>query len=372
MSKKLTKEQFDLDENLKKQYGTYDAYAKSVGYNFGDIVAEANGKPSNPYKSYMEMATEEYNRGVEQANANALREKAIAGAEYKELNNNINELNKISGKKDTGLQGDISISGYNKYLNSLANADKNATTSKNELYSYYLSAMQGVQSQADTYDFTQNEKVGTALDNYEMDTDSNGKITSDSAKAMWDYVNTFYGGEQNIPNEIKAQLNSVNGFNEWLDEYNKTGATTQYDANIGQLARNSLSKIDANGQLVSSNDTKGYDFAVLDATKNATSSKINASTGANNFRLDFGGVTYYVETGAKRTQLSDDEGDKVKALIKKANGRDAVEGDLVYYNNKLYVVANDGTVCMVQGRSASKNKDDYNDLLKAVKEKLGM
>lgn len=357
---KLKKEQFELEEDLKRIYGTYGNYLD-------------NKKPaSNPYQNYMDMATAEYNRGVEQANLNALRDKANANAEYKELQNNINELNKLSGKKDTGLQGDTNINAYNIYRNSLAQADTKANTTKNDLYSYYLSSMQNLQAQKDAYYMSQNEKVGTALGNFAMDTDSSGNITGDSAKAMWDYVNTFYGGEQNIPNEIKAQLNSVNGFNEWLDEYNKTGATTQYDKGITELSRNSLAKIDANGQLVGRNDTNGYDFAVLDTNKSATSSKINADAGANNFRLDFGGETYYVETGPLKTRLSESEGNKVKGLIAKANGRDAVEGDLVYYKNKLYVVASNGTMCLVQARSAPKNKDDYDNLLKAVKDKLGI
>lgn len=424
----LTKEAFEQDKTLKSKFGSYENYTTSFqqggttennagttpqnseqpasmptensqDYTMDDVasVAETGSlpptEPKSAYDMYMEEAKSIYNQGVEQNNKSAANQAASAGAEYRELNRNVGEINKANGRANTGYAGDTSIDAYNAYRNSVNKSYSDANSANNELYSYYLTKMTELQQAKDTKEATDRQlKIQEDQFEYDkihgengmldtisgyIDEDSyneNGTIKSDTAKELWEYVKTYYGGEENIPKEVVATLNSEKGFSDWLAEYNKVGSSEQYESEYDK--QNNITnyyevrKIDKNGNASSD----GKDFAVLQTSK--TEGAAWDDDDNDNFRITYEGKTYWPEMGSDGDKLGTTEANLVKGLIEKANGRPAGEGDACYYDGRVYVVCNNGAVRTIRDRSHfwAWNWGTLNasDLESAVKRNLGI
>lgn len=227
---------------------------KNPDYTMDDVVSVAETgslppvEPKSAYDMYMEEAKNIYNQGVETNNKNAANQAASAGAQYREVNRNVGEINKANGKADTGYAGDTSIDAYNAYRNSVNKSYSDANSANNELYSYYLTKMTELQQAKDTKEATdrqleqtdrqlalqeqqyQDTKAAETADNIEVlkgenAYDSSGYITSETAERLWKYVKGVYG--EDIPDNVMANLNSEKGFAEWLEEYNGQGSGEQ-------------------------------------------------------------------------------------------------------------------------------------------------
>ena len=379
---------------------------KNPDYTMDDVVSVAETgslppvEPKSAYDMYMEEAKNIYNQGVETNNKNAANQAASAGAQYREVNRNVGEINKANGKADTGYAGDTSIDAYNAYRNSVNKSYSDANSANNELYSYYLTKMTELQQAKDTKEATdrQLEQTDRQLDMQEdqfeydkihgengmLDTISgyidensyneNGTIKSETAKELWEYVKTYYGGEENIPKEVVATLNSEKGFSDWLAEYNNQTGNSDYESEYDK--QNNITnyyevrKIDKNGNASSD----GKDFAVLKTSK--TEGAAWDDDDNDNFRITYEGKVYWPEMGSDGDKLGTTEANLVKGLIEKANGRPAGEGDACYYDGRVYVVCNNGAVRTIQDRSHfwAWNWGTFNagDLESAVKRNLGI
>ena len=398
----LPQKAFDANYKLKKQYGTYENYVnamkeesstsesntaqpstpsqptstqpqpqpkeESKSYTIDEImgvVNEGEGKPKSFYKQYMDEATDIYNRSVAENNQTAQNQSAVANAQYREVERNINEINKANGMSNTGYEGDALVSAYNAYRNSVNEARANANKSNNELYNYYLQNMASMEQEE--YNKLHSETgVLSTLANFVNNEDAyntDGTIKSDTAEDIWKYVGTLYGGAENIPNEVKATLESTDGFTEWLQAYNE-GNVDAYDEG----------------------HSKGNGFGKSTTTDGKTISAINSSfttegggegdsshvgdTKHNNFRITYGGKVYYLETS--KDKPSADEETEMKKTIKNAQGREAQEGDVCYYGGELYIVTRNGTMRKVEAREGNGKKGHYTDLLLKIKEDLGI
>ena len=217
-------------------------------YTMNDVasVAETGSlpptEPKSAYDVYMEEAQNIYNQGVEQNNKSAANQAASAGAEYRELNRNVGEINKANGRANTGYAGDTSIDAYNAYRNSVNESYSNADKANNDLYSYYLSEVTKMQQAKDTKEATdrQLEQTDRQLDmqerQYQDEKETNvvsevsgmlsedgafntdGSITNETAQKTWDYITRIYG--EDVPESTMAYLESQEGFSEWLEAYN--------------------------------------------------------------------------------------------------------------------------------------------------------
>ncbi len=224
-------------------------------YTMDDVVSVAETgslppvEPKSAYDLYMEDAKNIYNQGVETNNKNAANQAASAGAQYREVNRNVGEINKANGKADTGYAGDTSIDAYNAYRNSVNKSYSDANSANNELYSYYLSEMTKMQQAKDTKEATdrQLEQTDRQLDLQEQQyqdeketrvvagiegilmedgaINSDGLISSNHANRALNYAKRIYGDR--IPEGIMAYLESQPGFSEWLEEYNRQGSGQQ-------------------------------------------------------------------------------------------------------------------------------------------------
>lgn len=284
----VTKEAFEQDKVLKEKFGSYENYLSQNGGNsdsnnpevvpdnskveggdpptFNDYVSVVNSgklpeeEPKSAYDMYMEEAKNIYNQGVEANNKNAANQAASAGAQYREVNRNVGEINKANGKADTGYAGDTSIDAYNSYRNNVNKIYSDANSANNELYSYYLSEMAKLQQAKDSKEATdrQLEQTDRQLDmqeeefeyNKEMQEreyndnkarevaenievikgenpyDADGKIKPTIARKIYEYLLDVYGEAENIPDSIIANVNTENGFKEYVDAYNNGEAET--------------------------------------------------------------------------------------------------------------------------------------------------
>ena len=399
----LPQKAFNANYELKKEYGTYQNYVnamkgesstsesntaqpstpsqptsnssqptstqpqpqpkeESKTYTIDEImgvVNEGEGKPKSFYKQYMDEATDIYNRSVAENNQTAQNQSAVANAQYREVERNINEINKANGMSNTGYEGDALVSAYNAYRNSVNEARATANKSNNELYNYYLQNMASMEQEE--YNKLHSETgVLSTLANYVSTDDAynaDGTIKSDVAEDMWKYINTLYGGTENIPTEVKATLESTDGFTEWLKAYNEGGASN-YDTEHSQ----------GNGfRLTTTFD--GAQVSAINSSLSADSSAIR-DTNHNNFRIDYNGAKYFLETS--KDKPTTEESSAMKTKIKEAFGRDAKEGDLAYYNGNIYVVTKNGTMRRVEAREGGGNKAHYENLLMEVKKSLGI
>lgn len=291
----LTKEAFEQDKTLKSKFGSYENYTTSFqqggttennagttpqnseqpasmptensqDYTMDDVasVAETGSlpptEPKSAYDMYMEEAKSIYNQGVEQNNKSAANQAASAGAEYRELNRNVGEINKANGRANTGYAGDTSIDAYNAYRNSVNESYANADKANNDLYSYYLSEMTKLQQAKDTKEATDRQlemqkeefEYNKEMTDRQMELqereyndnkarevaehievikgenpyDSDGKIKPTIARKIYEYLLDVYGEAENIPDSIIANVNTENGFKEYVDAYNNGEAET--------------------------------------------------------------------------------------------------------------------------------------------------
>jgi hypothetical protein len=178
----------------------------------------------------MEEAKNIYNQGVETNNKNAANQAASAGAQYREVNRNVGEINKANGRADTGYAGDTSIDTYNAYRNSVNKSYSDANSANNELYSYYLTKMTELQQAKDSKEATdrqldiQEQAQKDTFETYVVSGigdilaedgayDSDGKINKEYAEEVSEYVKTICG--EDVPDSIAAYLGTINGFNSW-------------------------------------------------------------------------------------------------------------------------------------------------------------
>jgi hypothetical protein len=342
-------------------------------YTIDEVLGYANGtspkKEKSFYDQYMEEAQNVYNRGIAENNQVAQNQSAVANAQYREVERNINEINKANGTANTGYAGDALVNAYNAYRNTVNEARANASKSNNELYNYYLQNMMSMEQakEQDEYNKLHSETgVLSTLANYVSTDDAynaDGTIKSDVAEDVWKYVNTLYGGAENLPNEVKATLESTDGFTEWLKAYNEGGAST-YDTEHSQGNGFGLST-DASGKQVSAINSS----FTMDSDGEEDSTHVG-DTNHNNFRITYGGKVYYLETS--KDKPTTEEATAMKMKIKEAFGRDAKEGDLAYYNGDIYVVTRAGTMRKVEAREGGGNKAHYENLLMEVKKNLGI
>ena len=385
-NKKLyTQEEFDLDNGLKQTFGDYDTYKNFVGTVYNK---EQPTQPKTRFDTYMDEATRLYNEGVQANNKVAETQSAQALAQYNEVNRFANELNKGTGKANTGYAGDNSIDAYNAYRNSVNASWENANKQNNDLYSYYMQEMRNIENEkvaeeqaTDTTNWNKVYGEGGFKDEFERYIEAspndvlydNGNIKPEEAQKWWDYAKSYFGGEDNIPEYAKGVLKTQAGFSEWLDAYNKgttdnTYATENEKTNIGI---NKLVKVDASGNVA----TEGKDFAVISAEKGGGSGEVE-DLAKNNFRVSLDGKVYYVETSGKIANAPSSIASAMDSNIERAKGRVSQEGDMCYYDGKIYVKTSGNTWKQVEGRegwfSSGKNGNGYDDLLKAVKQSLGL
>jgi hypothetical protein len=334
--------------------------ASSNNYTLNDLIkANQPTDVKSPYEQRMDEYTDMYNKQVEANNQNARNQSAIAYAQMQEINKNANELNKASGRQNTGYAGDISIDSYNAYRNSVNEAQRQANASNNDLFNYYLQNMSALEQEKVAQEMAREqmdyEKTKDIMNNLDIGSDDyyeNGNIKETKAKELWDYITTTYGGVGNIPKEVAATLNTTKGFNEWLEAYN-SGNTESYQGNKG-------TEVDNTGT--------AYRIINADAT---VGSQIRAVRN-NNFKIKYNDKEYLVETG---NQADTETALKIRELILDKNGT-VKEGDLMYYGGKLYVVAKDSrSVFEVSNREGVRGKKsgvNYDTLLNAIKSDMGM
>lgn len=422
----LSQKAFNANYALKKKYGTYQEYKKALGgsalnntsevsittptqetsstqetttpstsstnvdkegdasYTIDDIIGVAETgelpkeKPKSEWDKYMESATDIYNKGVEENNREAESKVANANAEYREIERNLNEINKANGRANTGYAGDTYIDAYNAYRNSVNDAYNTANKSNNDLYSYYMQTMMSLQDKKQTqenigreYNDVQSQRMLETIAN-NVEYGANDKITSENAKELWNYVLTSFDGVENIPSEVKASLESIDGFTEWLKAYNE-GDTSSYDKESSKGSEFKLQSVDEEGNA----SNNGAQVAVV-KTKFTTdgdgpedSSHIGNS-GLNNFRISYNGTVYYLETGKNKERASTEAVNVMTKQINNAYGRAPQEGDCCYYNGKIYIVTKKGDFHVVGPREAKKHKEDYSNFETAVKRDLGI
>lgn len=376
---------------------------------------------NSPYDTYMDKATEIYNQKVEENNKAAANQAASAGAQYREVNRNIGELNKANGRANTGYAGDTSIDAYNAYRNSVNESYANADKTNNELYSYYINEMLQLQQAKDSKEYNDRQleqtdrQLGLQEEQFEYDktvtdrqleqtdrelkmdeeqfehnkvygeggfkeqiessmTDndfySDGTIKAETAEKWWNFAISYFGGEDKIPSTAKGSMESVPGFSEWLAEYNNQSKTTgEYIAKHNVTKPYSLQKVNNSGEI---SEDGTIDFAVLNTVKNTGSSKI-CDLRLDNFRLDYNGETYYLETGnTNKSKPAKALVELMKEQIKTTTGRDPVEGDCCYYNGNIYICCDNGNFRKVEEREASEHADGYNNFVSSVKNILGL
>lgn len=375
----VTKEAFEQDKVLKEEFGSYENYLSQNGGNsdskssvvvpnngeveggqnptFNDYVSvENSGKlpeeePKSAYDMYMEEAKNIYNQGVETNNKNAANQAASAGAQYREVNRNLGEINKANGKADTGYAGDTSIDAYNAYRNSVNKSYSDANSANNELYSYYLTKMTELQQAKDNKEATdrqleqtdrqlalqeqqyQDTKAAETADNIEVlkgenAYDSSGYITSETAERLWKYVKGVYG--EDIPDNVMANLNSEKGFAEWLVEYNNQ-TSSNYSNDVIYSPEITL---DSDADLGNASDEEKND----------------------DFKIHYNGTGYKLEVKEK---VIGELYDYLDTKLNKENG------SIIYYNGRIYVRTKNGHI--FEAGSSDSSLEDKDLLIEALK-----
>jgi hypothetical protein len=354
------------------------------GYTMQDVVSvdqtgelpKVEEKPKSVYDTYMEEARNIYNQNVEDNNKAAANQAAIAGAQYRELNRNIGELNKANGRANTGYAGDTSIDAYNAYRNSVNASYSNANKANNDLYSYYLSEVANLQQAKENKEYQDkqlewqereyNDKketdiLGEALSLIE--TNSNGYITAESANNVYNYLSSMYGGAENIPETTLGKLNTQKGFSEWLNEYN-SGNTKDYNQFTQPIVVGNVSYIDKEGN--ATNKGKGGDFSVLETEMGASPYKDRYG---DDMAIKFNGETYRLQSGEK---LEGKIANSILSMIAEAKGRNAQGGDVFFYDGNIYFVCDDNKTIRKAEERSWTHGGAYDRLVKDVKGKLNI
>ena len=394
------------------------------GYTMNDVasVAETGSlpptEPKSAYDMYMEEAKNIYNQGVEQNNKSAANQAASAGAEYRELNRNVGEINKANGRANTGYAGDTSIDAYNAYRNSVNESYSNADKANNDLYSYYLSKMTKLQQAKDTKEATdrqldfqekqyEDQRASETADNIETlkgenAYDAQGYITSETAERLWKYVKGVYGDD--IPDSVMANLNSEKGFSEWLAEYNGGESGEQgfgaYDLryelygiedsdNWGASYEEKKEKLELlKGKIPEEQyaelEKQLGEYAPTSATAEWSIQGLGSGRVNDDVDITINGVTYDLlcggtvdsETKYKLNKLATGDYEKTPS-----NGGDSwlgnwggvnsnrQPGKLVVMDNKMYLYTNKGWVSVVNDNDAVSLQNCINAYLKNSKSK---
>ncbi len=315
------------------------------GYTMEEVVSvEQTGelpkveeKPKSVYDTYMEEARNIYNQNVEDNNKAAANQAAIAGAQYRELNRNIGELNKANGRANTGYAGDTSIDAYNAYRNSVNASYSNANKTNNDLYSYYLSEVANLQQAKENKEYQDrtlameeqayaDNKATNVL--FEVDNilsqegayNTDGTINSETGNKIMDYLNAVYEGE--IPSDVLARLGTKNGFKDWVNAYNEGNDKSYINEHENPLKVYGLPT------------EEGYRGA------NNTQGKVNVQgfgttdRPRNDIDLSIGGVEYDLRMG---DLASDTESRALDKMF-----RDKQPKMTAVYNGYIYIVDHSG------------------------------
>lgn len=331
------------------------------GYTMDDVVEVVNGgkkqeeKPTSAYDTYMGEALKLYNQGVEKNNQNAANQAAAAGAQYREVERNINELNKANGTANTGYAGDTNIDAYNAYRNSVNASYANADSANNDLYAYYLDSVNKIQQAKDAkeaQDRTLAMEEQAYADNkatnvlYEVDNilsqegayNADGTINSETGNKIMDYLNAVYEGE--IPSDVLARIETVNGFKDWVNVYNEGSDKGYIEEHENPLKTYSLPT------------EEGYRGA------NNTQGKVNVQGFGNTDRprndidLSIGGVEYDLRMGDK----ADSKSAKVlDDMLRQSRTQKAPKMTAVY-NGYIYIVDHSGNWRQMWGDENTVNE----------------
>ena len=348
----------------------------NADYTMDDVVSVAETgslppvEPKSAYDMYMEEAKNIYNQGVETNNKNAANQAASAGAQYRELNRNIGELNKANGRADTGYAGDTSIDAYNAYRNSVNKSYSDANSANNELYSYYLSEMTKMQQAKDTKEATdrQLEQTDRTLDMQEREYqdaketnvvsevsgmlaedgafNTDGSITNETAQKTWDYITRICG--ENVPESIMAYLESQEGFSEWLEAYN-SGADGENSALNDYIDKHE-------NPVLSMETQEGYRGA--DNTYGKVNIQGFGSTDRQNNDIDvsIGGTEYDLRMGNPAKKEYSDILDNLLAK----QGKSKSPKTTAVYDGHLFIVDHGGT-----WRQMMSDNSNINDAVSA-------
>ena len=318
----------------------------------------------------MEEAKNIYNQGVETNNKNAANQAASAGAQYREVNRNVGEINKANGKADTGYAGDTSIDAYNAYRNSVNKSYSDANSANNELYSYYLTKMTELQQAKDNKEATdrQLEQTDRQLDmqeqQYQDEKETNvvsevsgmlaedgafntdGSITNETAQKTWDYITRIYG--ENVPESTMAYLESQEGFSEWLEAYN-SGADGENSALNDYIDKHE-------NPVLSMETQEGYRGA--DNTYGKVNIQGFGSTDRQNNDIDvsIGGTEYDLRMGNPAKKEYSDILDNLLAK----QGKSKSPKTTAVYDGHLFIVDHGGT-----WRQMMSDNSNINDAVSA-------
>ena len=349
---------------------------KNPDYTMDDVVSVAETgslppvEPKSAYDLYMEEAKNIYNQGVETNNKNAANQAASAGAQYREVNRNVGEINKANGKADTGYAGDTSIDAYNAYRNSVNKSYSDANSANNELYSYYLTKMTELQQAKDNKEATdrQLEQTDRQLDmqeqQYQDEKETNvvsevsgmlaedgafntdGSITNETAQKTWDYITRIYG--ENVPESTMAYLESQEGFSEWLEAYN-SGADGENSALNDYIDKHE-------NPVLSMETQEGYRGA--DNTYGKVNIQGFGSTDRQNNDIDvsIGGTEYDLRMGNPAKKEYSDILDNLLAK----QGKSKSPKTTAVYDGHLFIVDHGGT-----WRQMMSNNSNINDAVSA-------
>ncbi len=320
------KKEDEMETSVKKANTQQPTLAPTL--NDYVSVAETGGlpkeQPKSPYDTYMEEAKRFYNQGVESNNQIAESQSASAGAEYRELNRNINEINKANGKANTGYAGDTSIDAYNAYRNAVSSTYSNAQNANNDLYSYYLGEMSRLQSEKTLYEDQKETNVLSEVSNFLSQEDAfnpDGTISNDTALKTWNYIKRIYG--DNIPNSTMAYLESQDGFTKWLDAYNKGSKEYTEKYNKPFLFMDSEEGYRGDDNTPGKVNVQG--FGTTDRKR-------------NDIDLTIGKTEYDLRMGDPAT---DEEAQELNALFEK-QGKTPSAKQTAVYNGALYIVDHSG------------------------------
>ena len=349
---------------------------KKPDYTMDDVVSVAETgslppvEPKSAYDLYMEEAKNIYNQGVETNNKNAANQAASAGAQYREVNRNVGEINKANGKADTGYAGDTSIDAYNAYRNSVNKSYSDANSANNELYSYYLTKMTELQQAKDNKEATdrQLEQTDRQLDmqeqQYQDEKETNvvsevsgmlaedgafntdGSITNETAQKTWDYITRIYG--ENVPESTMAYLESQEGFSEWLEAYN-SGADGENSALNDYIDKHE-------NPVLSMETQEGYRGA--DNTYGKVNIQGFGSTDRQNNDIDvsIGGTEYDLRMGNPAKKEYSDILDNLLAK----QGKSKSPKTTAVYDGHLFIVDHGGT-----WRQMMSDNSNINDAVSA-------
>ncbi len=349
---------------------------KNPDYTMDDVVSVAETgslppvEPKSAYDLYMEEAKNIYNQGVETNNKNAANQAASAGAQYREVNRNVGEINKANGKADTGYAGDTSIDAYNAYRNSVNKSYSDANSANNELYSYYLTKMTELQQAKDNKEATdrQLEQTDRQLDmqeqQYQDEKETNvvsevsgmlaedgafntdGSITNETAQKTWDYITRIYG--ENVPESTMAYLESQEGFSEWLEAYN-SGADGENSALNDYIDKHE-------NPVLSMETQEGYRGA--DNTYGKVNIQGFGSTDRQNNDIDvsIGGTEYDLRMGNPAKKEYSDILDNLLAK----QGKSKSPKTTAVYDGHLFIVDHGGT-----WRQMMSDNSNINDAVSA-------